>query len=189
MATDIIKSGALPGQIAPDNQALVDSTGHLYVTPGGEPFPVTGTITATNPSVGTNGATAPTSSTQAGGVNPSGNLEPLMVNSAGALEVAGTFTSISSGFSTITPGYPTQIAVGTTSKQLFAANANRVYAHIFNNSAQMIWIQYEVSAAMNQGVRINPGSFFTLNSDNLWLGIINAIGLVSGQLIDVLEGE
>jgi hypothetical protein len=112
-----------------------------------------------------------------------------MVNGAGALEVTGTFTSVSQGFSTLTPGYPTQVSVGTTSTQLFPANSNRVYAHIFNNSAEVIFIQYQVAAALHQGVRINPGSFFTLDSDNLWLGIINAIGLVSGQLIDVLEGE
>lgn len=94
-----------------------------------------------------------------------------------------------SGFSIISPGYPTQISVGTVSTQLFPANALRVYAHIFNNSAQLIFIQYGVSAAPNQGIRINPGSFFTINGDNLWLGIINAIGIISGQLIDVLEGE
>ena len=41
-----------------------------------------------NPSVGTNGVTAPTSSTEVGGINPSGNLQPLQTDSAGNLLVS-----------------------------------------------------------------------------------------------------
>ena len=44
---------------------------------------VTGTVTATNPSVGTNGVTAPTSSTQVAGTNGSGNLTPVSVDASG----------------------------------------------------------------------------------------------------------
>jgi hypothetical protein len=171
-----------------DNQNKVDSTGHVYVTDGGTPIAVTGNITANNASVGTTGSTAPTSATEIGGIDPSGNLQPLEVDSSGNLKVTGSLT-IGEGFSTISPGYPTQIPVGTVSTQLFAANPNRKYAHVFNNSAELIFLQYQVSAALNQGIKIQPGSFFTLNSDNLWLGVINAIGLISGQLIDCLEGE
>lgn len=172
-----------------DNQNKVDDTGHVYVTDGGQPIAVTGTVTATNPSVGPVGVPAPADATEIGGVDAAGNLVPILVTPTGQVEVTGTFTPGAAGFSIISPGYPTQVSVGTVSTQLFAVNANRVYAHIFNNSSQMIFIQYEVSAALNQGIRVNPGSFFTLNSDNLWLGIINAIGVMSGQLIDVLEGE
>jgi hypothetical protein len=93
------------------------------------------------------------------------------------------------GFSTITPGYPTQISVGTSSTQLFAANPNRKYAHIVNNTSETIFIQFQVSAALNQGIKMNPGSFYTLESTNLWLGVVNAIGNLPSQLIDVLEGE
>ena len=44
--------------------------------------------TANNPSVGTNGALAPTSSTQVAGENPSGNLSPLQTDSSGNLLVS-----------------------------------------------------------------------------------------------------
>lgn len=108
-------------------------------------------------------------------------LQEIVTNTSGG--------SGGGGFNIISPGYPTQISVGTSSTQLFAANASRKYAHIFNNSVATIFIQYEVSAALNQGIKIQPGSFFTLDTDNLWLGIVNAIGLTTGQLIDVLEGE
>lgn len=40
---------------------------------------------SSNASVGTNGVTAPTSSTEVAGVNPSGNLQPLQTNAAGSL--------------------------------------------------------------------------------------------------------
>jgi hypothetical protein len=41
-----------------------------------------------NPSIGTNGATAPTSSTELGGINPSGNLQPLQTDASGNLKVS-----------------------------------------------------------------------------------------------------
>lgn len=40
-----------------------------------------------NPSVGPNGVTAPTNSTEVGGINPSGNLQPLQTDAAGNLLV------------------------------------------------------------------------------------------------------
>lgn len=95
----------------------------------------------------------------------------------------------SSGFSTLAPGYPTQIAVGTTSIQLFPINLSRKYAHVFNNSSQPIYLQFQSDAALNQGVRIGPGNYFTLSGGDLWLGAVNAIGLIANQFIDILEGE
>lgn len=60
-------------------------------------IPVSGTITATNPSVGTTGTTAPTSATEAGGLvsttGPtvtSGNLSALSLTTASALRVDGS---------------------------------------------------------------------------------------------------
>lgn len=111
-----------------------------------------------------------------------GYLRQLVSNTSGGV------TPGSSGFGTLSPGYPTQITIGNTSSLLLPANTSRVYAHIFNNSAQPIYIQYQAVAALNQGIRINPGNYFTLSGDDLWLGDVNAIGLISGQQIDVLEG-
>lgn len=117
------------------------------------------------------------------------NTGHLLITDGGQpLNVTGNLT-VGSGFITISPGYPTQVTVGTTSVQLFPAYPTRKYAHIFNNSTQAIYIQYQSSAAPNQGIKIAPGSFFTLDSDNLWLGVVNAIGIIAGQMIDVLQGE
>lgn len=55
-----------------------------------------------NPSVGPNGVIAPTSTTQVGGVNPSGNLEPVNVDANGDLIVSPLSSS-----STVTVVQPT----------------------------------------------------------------------------------
>lgn len=134
--------------------------------------------------------TSSSSSSTVGITDTSGNV---LNSTGGSLDVeitGGTVTAvINEGFSNLAPGYPTQATVGTSSVQLFPANSLRKYGHIFNNSSQAIFIQYSSSAALNQGIKINPGTFFTLDSNNLWLGVINAIGYIPGQLIDILEGE
>lgn len=126
-------------------------------------------------------------SSSGGNVNIQDTNGNPLTSTAGALNVTGSL-SISDGFSNLTPGTPTQIAVGTTSISLIAANPNRKYAHIVNNSGETIFIQYSVAAALNQGIKLTPGSFYTIESNNLWLGDINAIGLIANQLIDILEG-
>lgn len=170
MSSTIIKSGDS------DNQAKVDSTGHLLVS---------GTVDATNPSVSPTGGAIPASATLVGGIDPSGNLKAIKVDSSGAL-----ITSVGpEGFSILSAGYPNQVSIGTTSVEIFPSNPLRKYAHIFNNSSESIYIQFSSAAAINQGIKVGPGSFFTLDTDNLWLGVVNGIGLMSGQLIDRLEGE
>lgn len=106
-----------------------------------------------------------------------------------SVNIAGPIDVESTGFDTLAPGSPTQIAVGVTSTPLLAANPNRSYAHIFNNSGQPIYIQYAVNAALNQGIKIYPNSLYTLDFNNLWLGSISAISAEPGLLIDILEGE
>lgn len=113
----------------------------------------------------------------------------LKINPDGSINVVGGGGGGgSNGFSSITPGLPAQIAVGTTSIVLLVANTLRKYAHFFNNSTEAIFLQFQGTAALNQGIKVGPGSFYTLETSNLYLGDINAIGLVTGQLISVVEG-
>lgn len=172
--------------MASTNIKDVNNDYYLKVNPDGS-INVDGTVNATNPSVGPTGTTAPTSGTEIAGIDPSGNLHPVAVDVNGAVKVVGNLTT-SDGFSSLTPGYPTQIAVGTTSVTLLSANPLRKYGHFFNNSSEAIFIQFQATAALNQGIKVGPGSFFTLELNNLWLGDINAIGLMTGQLISVVEG-
>lgn len=172
MATTTIRDGFQGGS---DNQLKVNPDGSINVDGGG----------GSNASVGPTGDPIPTDATLVGAQDPNGLLQPLHVNADGELIVAST----PNGFSIISPGYPMQVNLGTTSAVLVAANPSRKYAHIFNNSSEAIFIQFQSSAALNQGIKVGPGSFFTLDTINLWLGDVNGIGLMAGQLISVLEGE
>lgn len=92
------------------------------------------------------------------------------------------------GFSELSPGFPTQISVGNSSTQLLPANEKRRYAHIFNNTQNPIYLQFQETAALNQGIKLTAGGYFVLSGGDLWLGSINAIALISNQFIDVVEG-
>lgn len=103
------------------------------------------------------------------------------------ISTSSTATNKAIGFSTLSPGYPTQVSIGTLSIELLPANTDRTYAHIINNTANTIYLQYSSTAALNQGIRLNPGNALILSGGDLWLGSVNAIALLSNQLIDVLE--
>lgn len=105
-----------------------------------------------------------------------------------SINVTGPVEVESTGFDTLSGGSPGQITVGITSVTVLAANPNRKYAHISNNSGQTIFIQYAVTASVNQGIKIPNNTLFTLDFNNLWLGSIDAIGVEPGLLIDILEG-
>ncbi len=107
----------------------------------------------------------------------------------GTSSSGGAQVTENTGFSSLSAGSPGQVAVGLNSTTLLAANPNRSYAHIYNNSGNPIYIQYSAAAALNQGVKIPPNGFFTIETNNLWLGAINAIGVTNNQLVDILEGE
>lgn len=141
-----------------------------------------------NASVGTIGQAGPAMATQIAGTDPSGNLVAATFNEEGQLEIAGSLVNVL-GFSILSPGYPTQVSIGTSSSVLLPANPDRVYAHFVNNSQNMIFIQYSSLAALNQGIKISSGSLFTLSGADLYLGVVNAISVEPNQLIDVLEGE
>lgn len=118
-----------------------------------------------------------------------GSGSNVNITSVGGNPVTTSLPVSQQGFSDLSPGYPTQVTVGITSVQLLPANSARKYAYIFNNSTEAIFIQYQVSAALNQGIKINPGTLLELNTSNLWLGIINGIGYIANQMISVLDGE
>lgn len=100
----------------------------------------------------------------------------------------GNVTTTPAGFGNLSPGYPTQVSVTTSSSVLLPSNIARLYAHIVNNTQFEIFIQYSSAAALNQGIKLQPGNFYTIDSSNLYTGVVNAIGSAGTQLIDVLEG-
>lgn len=100
----------------------------------------------------------------------------------------------SSSSSTQTPdsfssGSPTQVSVALTTTLLLAANPNRKYAYISNNTGSTIYIQYQASATFGVGIKLPPNTLYTIETNNLWLGSVNAVSNTGSTLIDVFEGE
>lgn len=117
-------------------------------------------------------------------------MSRISQSSAGRSQVniSGPIDVEIAGFDTLT-NPPGQISVGLTTTVLLIANPNRKYAHIVNNTSDPIYIQYNSNAALNQGIKIPPNTLYTIESNNLWLGSVNAVGVSGSQLIDILEGE
>lgn len=177
MSTTQIKDGFQGGT---DNQLLVNLDGSINVKDTGG--------STTNPSVGLNGAIAPTMSTEVSGINPSGKLTPLNVDAGGALITTAEMSMVE-GFSTVVAGYPALVSVGTNSTQLLPANPLRAYAHVINNTSFKVFVQIEAVAQLNMGFPVRSGTVLFISGNDLYRGNINAISPVANTLIEVLEGE
>lgn len=185
MATTQIKD------YANDNQAHVDNTGHVYITDGGQPIAVTGSITATNPSVGTNGTTAPTSSTQVGAVNSSGDLVALKVDSSGALLVDASTTfqteTVVVGFNNVNSvvvGVETTINTFTASTgfltfmlTISVSGGNRAQYNVYNNGVLLDTLytpvtnlsglfDYKTEVSSSPGYVVNVGNVINVTVIN-----------------------
>jgi len=97
---------------------------------------------------------------------------------------------ISSGVYT-TPTH-TAVVVTTASGIALAANANRLYALLINDSDTVIYINLGATAVANQGIRLNAGGGsyeMSKKLGNLYTGVINAIhGGTGDKTLLVTEG-
>jgi len=79
-----LPAGAATAALQSNVQSAIGASATTAITiqgaASGVAIPITGSITATNPSVGTIGSTAPTSATEVAGVDTSGNLRSLKVD-------------------------------------------------------------------------------------------------------------
>lgn len=92
------------------------------------------------------------------------------------------------GFSEFGQGTPKRVTVGIVSTELLAANLDRLYAQINNNSGQVIWVSKGVSAMVGQGTRVSGKAMLTFTDNELYLGALNAITEGSPVAIDIEEG-
>lgn len=92
-----------------------------------------------------------------------------------------------SGFSTMT-----QSAVNATNinATLLAANANRRYALVYNQSGSTVFVSFGATAAVaNTGLRLANNSSYEITANNLFLGALNVIKTgAAAASIDVMEG-
>lgn len=107
-----------------------------------------------------------------------------------ASEITGSAGAVTAAaFGTVTNAY---ISLGTnTTTQLLAANSNRKYAYISNNSGGSIAIQFGSATGLTsaaKGLVIPNGNFYELKGDNLYTGAVFAFTNSSGLVIAVTEG-
>lgn len=158
------------------------------------PIPVTGTIMASNPSVGLTGATAPTSATEMGAVDQFGNLQPLLVDPSGKLLVDITGTSVVTGtvnanIEGLNSWQVSGYTVNTTAVQLTPTpltNRSSVMVKAITNGAnEMVWFNNSNAVAVGNGYPLFNGETIQLDltpAQSMWV-----IGSSAGQKAYVIE--
>ena len=84
-----------------------------------------------------------------------------------------------------TPAH-TAVNVTTTTGAVLAANANRLYALLVNDSDTVIYIKLGAAAVANQGIRLNAdGGNYEMSAmlGNLYTGAINGIHAGTGNKV------
>lgn len=156
---------------------LTDGYGHLFGE-ANNPIYVTGTVTANNQSVGTDGSTALTYDTQVGAkvittvpTYSAGNLQALTMDVGGNLRVVTNKASTSA---------ITTVSATTASQTLLAANNNRVFASVYNGGSRNAYIVLSSSAAStsNYSIVLLTGSYWEIPVD--YIGQVNIIWSTSG---------
>jgi hypothetical protein len=110
-----------------------------------------------------------------------------IIRASSVTGAAGAVTA--AAFGTVVNSYIT-LTVNTTT-QLLAANTNRKYAYISNNSGGLIAIQFGSATGLTSAARglvIPNGDFYELKGDNLYTGAVFAYTNASGLVIAVTEG-
>ena len=85
----------------------------------------------------------------------------------------------------------TAATIGATTGVALAANANRKYALLVNDSDSVIYIKFHAAAVASEGIRINAngGSYeMSAQNGNLDVRAINAISTAAGKVLLVTEG-
>jgi hypothetical protein len=80
-------------------------------------------------------------------------------------------------------------AAGPASTVALAANIQRKYAILVNDSANPIYLNFAGPAVVNTGIRLNAaGGSFEMMPGNVWRGAINMISAVASDVLLVTEG-
>lgn len=107
-----------------------------------------------------------------------------------ASQVTGAAGAVTAAaFGTVINSYIALTANTTT--QLLAANSNRKYAYISNNSGGLIAIQFGSATGLTtaaRGLVIPNGNYYELKGDNLYTGAVFAFTNSSGLTVAVTEG-
>ena len=81
------------------------------------------------------------------------------------------------------------VSVGTATTVVLAANANRKYALIVNDSDTVVYLAIGAAAVLNSGIRLNAGGgSYEVNWTNLHALAINGISSIAAKIVTVTEG-
>lgn len=174
MATTQIKDGFNGGS---DYQLKVNSDGSINTTGSGG-----------NASVGASGAPAPGSGTQIAGVDPSGNLTPVSVDSNGFVNVQGVSTIIGPVEQAGLNSYKTtQWTIGTSEIEITPTplvNRSSIGLKVITNSGTILFSQ-SVGTAATDGFPMVSGD--NVQMDLTDAGKIYAIATAPNQKLYVIE--
>lgn len=106
-----------------------------------------------------------------------GLYRQLLADSDGRLLVSTAATQASSGNTS-------QTTIGVASGALVGANPTRKAVYIYNNGSQPIFINYGSAAVAVTSFPLAPAGYLI---EDKFLGAINAIALVAGQDVRMLE--
>ena len=84
----------------------------------------------------------------------------------------------------------TVVTMGVASALVIAANANRSYLLIINDSDVAVYLKVGVAAVLNEGIRINAngGSFeMSAINGNLDTRVINGIAVAAAKIVTIAE--
>jgi hypothetical protein len=83
----------------------------------------------------------------------------------------------------------TAVTVGAATTAVAAANADRKWLLIINNSDETIYLKLGAAAVLNQGIRINAaGGALELTGGSIYVGAVNGICASGGKVALVTEG-
>ena len=114
--------------------------------------------------------------------------QPVSIATMPSTPVTGTFWQTTQPVSVAAYTTPTHTAVNvtTTTGAVLAANANRLYALLVNDSDTVIYIKLGAAAVANQGIRLNAdGGSYEMSAmlGNLYTGAINGIHAGTGNKV------
>lgn len=159
----------LPGLPKSLGQKAMTGSTSVVIASDQTPISITGSITATNPSVGTNYAVAPGSATLIGGIGESGLLAPFLMTSNGGITVSVN------GPITISGTVPVSMAGVATENTLLAVSANAITinANMLNGLQKS-----QISDALGVTVTVRPVGSALSATDN---------GLVTNGILQGLD--
>lgn len=89
-------------------------------------------------------------------------------------------------FSDVTNG---KVSVLNSSTVALAANSNRKYALLVNDSDTDMYLALKDDAVVGEGIRLNKnGGWYEITATNLFTGAVNAICATTGKNLTTIEG-